>query len=116
MISAGDLGPICSKRKAITVLFPYAIWQEQDGQHKVFDVCLHAARASKQEDFLWYHIRELPVDKLLNGECPVSKSRLSYLCHLTYHGMIRWMGMYTGSKCGQQQPQQFHIQMRLVKV
>jgi hypothetical protein len=87
MISAGDPGPIYSKRKAITALFPYAVWQEQDGQHKVLDVCLHAARASKQRDFLWYHIRELPVGRLLNGESPVSTKQAFILMspHLPWY-------------------------------
>jgi len=31
MISAGDPGPIQFKHKAITALFPCAVWQEQDG-------------------------------------------------------------------------------------
>ena len=72
MISAGGPHPIYSKHKAITALFAYAVWQEQDGQHKVLDVCLHAARASKQRGFLWYYIRELPVARLPNEESPVS--------------------------------------------
>jgi hypothetical protein len=72
MISAGDPGPIRSKCKAITALFPYAVWQEQEGQNKVLDVCLHAAKASRAQNFLWYHIRQLPVARLLNEESPVS--------------------------------------------
>ena len=72
MISAGDPDQIYSKYKAITALFPYAVWQEQDGQHKVVDVCLHAARASKRMEFLWYCIIGLPVARLPNEESPVS--------------------------------------------
>jgi hypothetical protein len=72
MINAGDPGPIQSKCKAITALFPYAVLQDKDGQHRVFDMCLHAARASMQENFLWYHIKKLPVARLLNEENPVS--------------------------------------------
>ena len=72
MISAGNPGPICSKRKAITALFPYAACQEQDGQHNILDVCLHAARAPKQRGFLWYRIRQLPISELLNEESSAS--------------------------------------------
>jgi hypothetical protein len=87
MISDGAPGPIHSKHKAITALFPYAIWQEQDGQHRVLDVCLHAARASKKWNFLWYHIRELPVGRLLNGESPVSTKQAFVLMspHLPWY-------------------------------
>jgi hypothetical protein len=87
MISAGDPDQIYSKHKAITALFPYAVWQEQDGQHKVLDVCLHAARASKWMDFLWYHIRELPIARLLNGESPVSAKQAFILMspHLPWY-------------------------------
>jgi len=72
MISADDPGPISSKHKTITALFPYAVWQEQNGQHKVLDVCLHAARASKRMEFLWYHITQLPIAMLLNEESSAS--------------------------------------------
>ena len=86
MISAGDPGPICSKRKTITALFPYAVWQEQDGQHKVLDVCLHAARASKRMDFLWYHIVQLPIAMLLNEESSASTKQAFILMspHLSW--------------------------------
>ena len=71
-ISAGDPDQIYSKRKAITALLPYAFLQAQAGQHRVLDVCLHAARASKWAGFLWYHIQRFPVASLLNEESPVS--------------------------------------------
>jgi len=88
MISAGDLSPIRSKNKAITALLPYVIWKGQDGQHKVFDVCLHAARASKNEEFLWYYIRHLPIDRLLNGGSPVSIKQAFIL--MSPHLAWRW--------------------------
>ena len=88
MISTGNPGPIYSKHKVITALFPYAVWQEQDEQHKVLDVCLHAARASKQWDFLWYHIKQLPITRLLNGEGPVSIKHALIL--MSPHLKWRW--------------------------
>jgi len=74
-------------RKAITTLFPYAIWQGQDGQHKLFDVCLHAARASK-ERFLQHYIKHLPINRPLNGESPVSIKQALIL--MSHHLSWQW--------------------------
>ena len=98
MINAGDPDPICSKHKAITALFSYALWQEQYGQHKVSDVCLHAARASKQWSFIWHHIRQLHITVLLNEESPVSMKQTFILMSphlpwnycLDYHWVQLW--------------------------
>ena len=72
MINAGDPSPIQSKYQAITALLPYALQPEQCGQHRVLDVCLHAVKASKEQDFIWDHIGQLPITMLLNEESPVS--------------------------------------------
>ena len=87
MINTGDPHPIYSKRKTITALFPYILQQEHDGQHKVFNVCLHAVNASKQPGFLWYCIEELPITMLLNEESPVSVKQAFMLMspHLQWH-------------------------------
>ena len=98
MINAGDPGPIHSKHKAITALFPYAAWQKKNGQHQVFDVCLHAARASKQWNFIWHHIEQLPVAMLLKEESPVPikqafvlmSPHLSWLWHMDEHWVQQW--------------------------
>jgi len=58
MAEAEDLDELCSKRKAITALLPYAVWQERDGQPEMLDTLLHAARASRVLWFRWYHISE----------------------------------------------------------
>jgi len=42
-----------SKRKAITALLPYTIWQERGGRSQMFDAFLYAARASMKQKFLW---------------------------------------------------------------
>jgi len=68
MISVGHPNSIFSKCETMAALFTYAVWQEQDGQHQVFNVCLHAARASKKINFLSYHITQLPIARLLNEE------------------------------------------------
>jgi hypothetical protein len=117
MIDAGDPGPIYSKRKAITALFPYAVWQEQDGQHKVLDVCLHAAQGLKAMALsVVPHQRASCWQATKWGEpCFHTAGLHTYVTSLTMVFRI-WMGMNTGSNSGQQQPQQSHIQMRLVKV
>ena len=53
---AGDYNLLRSKRKAISALLPYAVWQEQDGKPQALDAFLSAARASKQREFTWSHI------------------------------------------------------------
>ena len=54
MIEAADPVPIQSKKKTISALFPYAVWQERGGQrHEVFHTFLRAARASRMGEFLW---------------------------------------------------------------
>ena len=53
MVEAGDRYPLRSKRKAISALLPYAVWQERDGHPEMLGAILHAARASKMSDFMW---------------------------------------------------------------
>ena len=98
MVNAGDPNPIYSKRKAITAFLPYALQLEKDGQHQVFDICLHAIGASKKLDFLWHHIRWLPVTMLLNEESPISVKQafilmsphLPWKYFLDYHWVQLW--------------------------
>ena len=52
----GDYNPLQSKRKAITTLLPYAIWQERDGRPELLDTFLRAVRASEEWAFTWHHI------------------------------------------------------------
>jgi len=72
MIDAANPGQICSKCRAITALFPYVAWQEKDGQHNMFDIFLHVAKASKQKDFMWDLIEETFVTMMLDEGNPVS--------------------------------------------
>ena len=46
-VEAADPNRIWSKRKAIGVLFPYAVWREQRGMFEMLDALLHATRALK---------------------------------------------------------------------
>ena len=53
-----DYRPLRSKRKAITALLPYAIWQERDGQPEMFNAVLCATRASGMSMFMWGYITQ----------------------------------------------------------
>ena len=61
MAEAEDYHPLQSKCAAITVLLPYAVWRERDGQPEMFDTNLHATRASGASGFTWH-----PIDQFLN--------------------------------------------------
>ena len=52
------------KHKAITALLPYAVWQERDGRPEMLDAFLHAARASRERQFAWDHIRVIAITLL----------------------------------------------------
>ena len=69
MTEAEDRVPLQLKRKAITTLLPYAVWQERDGQPEMFNTILHAAGASKMSEFVWYHIIEF-VSTLFSDASP----------------------------------------------
>ena len=69
MAEAQDVKELCSKRKAITTLLPYATWQELKGQPEMLNILLHAARASKMLQFRWYRI-ELFASALLSKATP----------------------------------------------
>ena len=55
MIEAADLNPILRKRKAISALFPYAVYLARDGQQGMADMFLRVARASNSNyrEFMW---------------------------------------------------------------
>jgi hypothetical protein len=56
VVEGGDHNLLQSKRKAITTLLPYAIWQERDGRPELLDTFLRAVRASEEWAFTWHHI------------------------------------------------------------
>ena len=66
-------------RKAITALFPYAVWQERYRQQTmILDVLLRAANASRSYAFLWYCIQPF-MKTLLNDASDVSLKRVAIL-------------------------------------
>ena len=57
MIDAGNPEAIYSKHKAITTLFPYAVWRKRGGHHEMFDTFLRAASICRDEwGFMWVDI------------------------------------------------------------
>jgi len=72
MVDAANQKIIRSKRKAITALFPYAVWQKKDGHCEMFDIFLHAAQhARSQFGFMWYLINPF-ITVLLSKESDIS--------------------------------------------
>ena len=64
MAETEDRRQLYSKRKAITTLLPYAIWQERDGKRVLFDIYLHAVMALKPSRFIWGRIAPLATTLL----------------------------------------------------
>ena len=71
MVEATNTDSISLKRKAISAFFPYAVQQEQEGQHEMLKMFLQAAGVSAQVGFMWHHIEPL-VTRLLNEASPTS--------------------------------------------
>ena len=69
MAEADDRHLLQSKRKAISTLLPYAVWQERDGQPEMFDTILRAVRASRMSKFIWHHV-DRSFSTLLSGASP----------------------------------------------
>ena len=69
MAEAEDRHPLWSKSKAITALFPYAVWRERDGQPEMFDIILRAAKASRVLWFMWCHVDQF-LSVLLSDASP----------------------------------------------
>jgi len=90
MVTATDLCQIRSEHKAITALFPYAVWQERDGRHETLDAFLYVVEASKSFGFMWNHIGPL-FPMLLNKESHISLKRASVL--VSPH--LRWWSLPT---------------------
>lgn len=91
MARVNDPQLICSRRKAITALFPYVIWQERDGQHEMLDIFLHVARASQEPRFIWCWITPF-IATLLDKESPISLKQAAIL--VSPH--LLWWGSSTG--------------------
>ena len=69
MVEFKNLFHIQSKRKAVTALFPYAVRRERDGEHRMIDAFLDAARTSGSTTHLWDVIRPF-IPTLFDQACP----------------------------------------------
>ena len=68
MIEAEDHSPLHSKRKAITALLPYAVWQERDGRPEMLNTILRIAGITRWK-FIWYHAVQF-ISTLLSEASP----------------------------------------------
>ena len=69
-----DPGALLRKHKAISALFPYAVWQERDKEHPILDVIMHALKITRSFKFWWPHFE--PFTKvLLDGTSHISSKR-----------------------------------------
>ena len=89
MVEVADRDVVFSKRKAISALFPYAIYLEQCGDPRMVDVILCAARASYFGTFMWHPIQPY-IDTLFNRKIVPSLSRVVALAspHATWDDML----------------------------
>jgi len=87
MIQAANPHTISSSRKAITALFPYAVWQGQYGRRGMLNTFLDAARASQDPRFMWCWIVPF-FTTLLDKESLVSEKQVAILAspHLLWWG------------------------------
>ena len=85
MTKAKDHHLLQSKCKAISVLLPYAVWQERDGKPDMFDAILHAIEASRMLRFVWYHVDQF-VSTLLSEASP--RAIVLMLPHIPWHRLI----------------------------
>ena len=69
MAEAEDYDLLRSKRKAITTLFPWAVWRERDGQPEMFNMILRATGASRTSTFMWHHVDQF-TSTLLSEASP----------------------------------------------
>ena len=75
MAKVADPDQIRSKRKAVATFFPYAVWQERNGECRMVDAFLLVARASRSGEFMWEAIG--PFITTLFGEAsPDSLNRV----------------------------------------
>jgi len=71
MARDGDLDQIWSKRKAIVALFPYVVWRDRGGDHRVVDAFLGIAKAPKIGTLLTE-----PITMLFEEASPDSPNRV----------------------------------------
>ena len=71
MVENPEPALIRSKSKAMSALFPYAMFLEQGGQRRMVDAISHTARAARPGKFMWYHAKPF-VTAMFNKPNPPS--------------------------------------------
>jgi len=61
MVEDPNQDSIRSKRKAVSALFPFAVFLEQGGRRGMVDVISRIAKASDSGKFMWYHVKPFVV-------------------------------------------------------
>ena len=82
MAEAEDYRSLPSKRKAITALLSYAVWQERDGKPEMLDMILRVARASRKPKFMWYQFDQFVATLLSEA---TSRAIILVSPHIRWH-------------------------------
>ena len=62
MVEDPDRSQVRSKRKAISALFPFAVFLERSGRRGMVDLISRIAKASGSGKFMWYHVEPFIID------------------------------------------------------
>ena len=73
-LNEADDWDLATGTRAITALLPYAVWQEQNGQHDMFNTFLYTIRTLRKPWSTWLQIEPFVI-MLLNEESTVSKKQ-----------------------------------------
>ena len=75
MATSTSPGEIYSKHKAISALFPYAVWLEQHGEQEMVDAIFGVVRASTAGSFMWWRVNPF-ITTLFDMQGPPSLNRV----------------------------------------
>ena len=78
MAQTRDQRLLHAKRKAISSLFPYVLWQDRVGQQRILDALLHAVMTLDSEQFIWRRVQPY-IATLSNNPSPPSLDRVVIL-------------------------------------
>ena len=85
---ARDQDALLRKCKAITALFPYAVWKRRDKTYPILDLVLHVANTTQPSRFWWRHIE--PFMKILFGGTTHVCSNRTLMLLSPYMPWDRW--------------------------
>jgi len=88
IVRADDQQLLHDKRKAISSLFPYVLWQDRVGQEDMFDTLLRAVMTSNSEQFIWHCVKPY-IPRLSNELSPPSLNQVIVLAspHVSWHNL-----------------------------